>query len=427
MHAESWIESNQITISHSAFNRILLEQEFNETHKQRVIIFAFKSFKFSITPRSNLCSNTNIQILNISETNIQNFIVLNIYNEKSQKSNSNDYTIERKLQTIDLTRNSIICDDFNAHHQWRNSRITSSIRANVLIEWLDKFNCELINISNEYTFTRENSNSVIDLTFATVELASKIKTWSINDDAEIESDHEVIEFTVSVENIETVNNSITKKFNTQKANWNKFSDYFKENHTRIKNRMSHLLNNSNSKNLNKEAKLLRDEIIEASNRTISKRRSRENSKVWWTDELTRLRKNLARTKRMYKASKTKENLLILKRNRNDYFQAIRVANKESWSNFLNNAVQKEVFQAYKFIKNNRMKKLSSIQYEGKTNIEFEDKYNVFIETMYSIPPNIENTSDESEIQLNLNSDSFKWSNLIESKLQERNLSSIQVH
>jgi hypothetical protein len=160
-------------------------------------------------------------------------IVLNVYNEKSQKSNSSEYTIERKLQTIDLTRNSIICDDFNAHYQWWNSRITLSICANVLIEWLNKFNCELINISDEYTFTRENSNSVIDFIFAAVELTSKIKTWSINDDEEIESDHEVIEFTISVEKIETINNSMTEKFNIQKADWNKFSDYFKENHMRI--------------------------------------------------------------------------------------------------------------------------------------------------------------------------------------------------
>jgi hypothetical protein len=121
---------------------------------------------------------------------------------------------------------------------------------------------------------------------------------------------------------------------------------------------------------------------------------------------------------MYKASQTKDNLTIFKRKRNDYFQAIRDAKKESWSNFLNNAVEKDVFQAYKFIKNNRMKKLSSIQYEDRTNIEFEDKCNAFIEAMYSISSDIENTNDEAEIRLNLNSESFQWFELIESELQK---------
>jgi hypothetical protein len=106
---ESWIESNQIIISHSTFNRILSEQK--ETHKQRVIIFVSKTFKFSITSRSNLCSNTNIQILNISRTNIENFTIINVYNEKCQKSSSDEYTIEKKLKSIKLTKNSFVCDD----------------------------------------------------------------------------------------------------------------------------------------------------------------------------------------------------------------------------------------------------------------------------------------------------------------------------
>jgi hypothetical protein len=54
-----------------------------------------------------------------------------------------------------------------------------------------------------------------------------------------------------------------------------------------------------------------------------------------------------------------------------------------------------------------MKKLPSIQFERKTNIEFEDKCNVFIEAMYLKSSNIENSSDENEIRLKLNSDSFK--------------------
>jgi hypothetical protein len=94
---ESWIDSNQIIISHSTFNRILLEQK--DTHRQSVVMFVSKTFKFSVTSRSNLCSDTNIQILNISRTNIENLIILNVYNEKCQKSNSDEYTIERKCQS----------------------------------------------------------------------------------------------------------------------------------------------------------------------------------------------------------------------------------------------------------------------------------------------------------------------------------------
>jgi hypothetical protein len=54
-----------------------------------------------------------------------------------------------------------------------------------------------------------------------------------------------------------------------------------------------------------------------------------------------------------------------------------------------------------------MKKLSSNQHEDKTNIKFEDKCNAFIDAMYSISSEIENTSDDTKIRLNLNSQSFE--------------------
>jgi hypothetical protein len=100
------------------------------------------------------------------------------------------------------------------------------------------------------------------------------------------------------------------------------------------------------------------------------------------------------------------------------YQQIRFAKKKSWSNFLNKTIKKEVFQAYKFIKNNRIKKLSWIQYEEKTNIEFENKYNTFVEVKYFESLNIKNINDENEIKFNLNSNSFKWLKLIESKFRQ---------
>jgi hypothetical protein len=121
------------------------------------------------------------------------------------------------------------------------------------------------------------------------------------------SDYEVLKFSINIEDVETVNNSMIEKFNTQKANWNKFSQYVKDNHSSIKSRMTWLMSDSMSKNLNERAKCLRDVIIETLNKFTSKRWSCENSKVWWINELTQLKKNLARVKRTHKVSRTKKN------------------------------------------------------------------------------------------------------------------------
>jgi hypothetical protein len=79
--------------------------------------------------------------------------------------------VKRSLQHIQLSKKTLIADDFNAHHNWWNSSITNSIRADSLITWLNSYNCELINESDIATFYRKNDNSIsssiIDLAFTT--------------------------------------------------------------------------------------------------------------------------------------------------------------------------------------------------------------------------------------------------------------------
>ena len=52
--------------------------------------------------------------------------------------------------------------------------------------------------------------------------------------------------------------------------------------------------------LETEAEKLRDIIIVAVNKAISKKRIHEKSKSWWNEELKLLRKELANTRRQYK-------------------------------------------------------------------------------------------------------------------------------
>ena len=44
-----------------------------------------------------MINNVDILIFNISDSDLSQTLLLNVYNEKSQKENSNEYTVERKL------------------------------------------------------------------------------------------------------------------------------------------------------------------------------------------------------------------------------------------------------------------------------------------------------------------------------------------
>ena len=259
--------------------------------------FVSKNTNLNCTSRYNISNNSDIQVLDIS-SNTKDFLILNIYNEKSQEKNQK-YTIERKLTSIDILEKAIICGDFNAHHSWWNSNIQNSIRSDALISWINKFNCELINISDEMTYTSHSgiSQSVLDLTFATAKIAENIVDWSINDEIVTDSDHEVIAFTIISKHAQKVDSSLNATYNVQKADWENFKKNLQSNYASTKFEMQILMMTSNIENMKKMTILLRSTIEKAINENISKRRSCNQSKVWWSKNLTNKRKIMIYEKR----------------------------------------------------------------------------------------------------------------------------------
>ena len=92
----------------------------------------------------------------------------------------------------------------------------------MLISWLKRNQCELINTSDILTFTRNMTNrqytSTLDLAFTTGQFSAEIIDWQINENEYSGSDHEVIQFSVITEDIALVESSFNAPFNIQKAN-----------------------------------------------------------------------------------------------------------------------------------------------------------------------------------------------------------------
>ena len=111
---ESWIENDNISISHSALEKITFNNDNQTNVKARIMTFISKSLNINCTPRYNIFNDSNIQVLDISSS-IENFMIFNIYNERNQGENQ-EYTIERKVIRLDIPKNAIICKNFNAQH-----------------------------------------------------------------------------------------------------------------------------------------------------------------------------------------------------------------------------------------------------------------------------------------------------------------------
>jgi hypothetical protein len=216
---EPWIAFNNnaaYTVSHSAYYCILPD---SQNIRPRVAIYARKQSSFSFCHRTDLTSDTDIVIVDVSGPGIETFQIINIYNEKSLDSDPEftDYTVERSLQYVQLSHETLIVGDFNAHHNWWNSSITNSVRASSLISWLNLYNFDLINEPDIQTCSR-SANSIIDLSFATQKLYSLISDWCIDESNATGSDHELIRFYIITSATELVDNSLCSDFfNLKKA------------------------------------------------------------------------------------------------------------------------------------------------------------------------------------------------------------------
>ena len=130
--------------------------------------------------------------------------------------------------------------------------------------------------------------------------------------------------------------------------------------------------------------LFRSTIENARKEDILKRHLCNQSKVWWSKDLTDKRKIMTYSKRQWKNSKIQSNWDLFKKSRTIYFHAIREAKNISWTKFLNNAKEKEVFSAYKYTRSRSVKKLPFISYNNEIKIHFEEKCDALIKAVFSL-------------------------------------------
>src|SRR5438034_3604057 len=87
---ESFVNTDTMTtISHSAYYCILSE---SEEIRSRIMIFTKKSSRFQFYQKSDICSDTDIIIIDINDSlNSETEVIqlINIYNEKSLTKNNN--------------------------------------------------------------------------------------------------------------------------------------------------------------------------------------------------------------------------------------------------------------------------------------------------------------------------------------------------
>ncbi|EFN60834.1 hypothetical protein EAG_00376, partial [Camponotus floridanus] len=107
-----------------------------------------------------------------------------------------DMLNEISLIILKEKSNIILCGDFNAKsHMW-SSKIEDR-RGKELIELANMLDLRLVNVGSVPTCVRTQGSSIVDTTWSSADMISKVSRWRVEEDEISLSDHRYITFEVT--------------------------------------------------------------------------------------------------------------------------------------------------------------------------------------------------------------------------------------
>ncbi|PMD55380.1 uncharacterized protein K444DRAFT_538873, partial [Hyaloscypha bicolor E] len=162
----------------------------------------------------NSLSNPDYLIIDLS-LGILKMQLINFYNIIYLEDPNSILTILREnILLIILYNSSLLLGDFNIYYPYYIV---------YLINYIENYSLRLLNKPGEGIFYRPNISisSVLDLSFTTSRIVTKIKNWQVLLD--LGSNYFGVLFTISKSTYSSSSNLV--RFNTKKADWAKFISY----------------------------------------------------------------------------------------------------------------------------------------------------------------------------------------------------------
>jgi hypothetical protein len=428
---EPWVtEDYSRSILHQSFNQIL---PLDTNLRPRTLVYVSRTFQPSVSLAISSPKDPDLLVIDIIEGNAK-LQLLNVYNEDDQ-AGVGPKTLERCLFHRQLSPNTILLGDFNIHHPWWDPLAKKSPGADELIEWLEQQDQHLINLPGTGTFFRPHltRESVLDLSFASNSLASKIQDWQVL--PELGSDHYGLLFSIPGNKTIRLDNPLqSSSFNTQLANWDLFAtclrSYLAESNTLTSGELNSLLPTWNDQLgilegdtpitaiLDNAALDLTDAITKAAKASIPTNRPGARSKPWWSEDLKELRKVMMQKQRAL--ARDPSSVQPYLQAKNTYFLAIKRAKTDHWNQFLEKEDPKSIYKAMAYTSDKRVEKTPPIQSKAATlttpaQLEetFQGKCSALRNKLFPPPPRAAKPSWDNYQP----SARWDWPNLTESELK----------
>lgn len=255
------------------------------------------------------------------------YTIFSCYSSGNQELTVLEQMLDEITTLIRKSNNKcIIAGDFNCKSTlWGMNK--TDIRGSKMEEWVAELDLLLLNDGNEPTFECDNYGSILDLTFATQGLNTRVTEWSVLKDESL-SDHNYILFSIA----ET---SSQRETDAQNGGW-----YAKNiDETKVAEAGSKIPWGEIT-TAGKFSSVLKD----ICDKTLKKKRAGRKFKpvYWWNAEVASKRNKCVQKRRCYTRAMKKNNSLAiighlrmdLQSSRKDLRKEIKKAKRQSWKKLL---------------------------------------------------------------------------------------------
>ena len=283
------------------WNTILPVTSVNNTSPRPRTLTYFKPRPdFTITVRSDIIEDRDIQFLDITQGDHPKVSLINIYNDTSLGAEC----ILNKIRHPNIipSHPTLITGDFNLHHPlWsKDDRLENPDRLTTdITDWLTQSNLTLLNPKGEITHLARHGGerpSVIDLSFANPEACTQdtFKEWAIDPAISHDSDHNGIKFTID-HGLKEIDNTLGIKYSLNKVDPGEWTKCFEDELSEVSNALNTFYANETPSDdqLDEYATILSTAIQKAIAKAAKERTPSTNAKPWWDAELSAAAKNVA--------------------------------------------------------------------------------------------------------------------------------------
>lgn len=287
----------------------------------------------------------------------------------------------RRILTLLRGKRVILCLDANARSPiWYSDKLDDN--GEILEELILEMNLYVINEpNNPCTFSSTNGESNIDVSMASSQAIRLVKDWKVLTDWST-SDHRPITMRLELMGSESVEKAVYKKrFNGEKAKWEKFTSVLVELKTGLK------LKCENRMDVVELAKQIRTAIITASQRSMPVKGESKCGVRWWTQELTELKAKVNKARKKFQKRRGDQREIYkaeYRTVRKELSKRMKQVAKQSFEDFITDASEDPWGFAYKLSCNKLriQSAMSLIRTEHETTQTWKESAEVLLDNLF---------------------------------------------